>query len=312
MESSVTAVPTPLDDLNSRLTVVRDRVRGVALGHHTGFYLYGRAGTSKTYTVKKTLDEIEIKYEYLDGHLTPMGLFDLLATFHDRVIVLDDVSQIFADKKALQILLAALGNQPDDRHTRIVKYRRQGHDETIRFTGGIIAISNLELHSQPLLEALKSRVHYLKYSPTDEQIAALMVEVAKKGWPGDDPKLTADECREVATFLIAESQRIKVRLDMRMLVDKAFPDFLQHRNGDCEAHWKDLIRTSLAEQMVELTHTKAEATIRQASKEQELGLLQEIMAIHSTREDQIAEWTGRTGKSERAFYRRLKELGSDN
>lgn len=300
----------PLDDLNSRLTVVRDRVRGVALGHHTGFYLFGRAGTSKTYTVKKTLDEIESKYEYLDGHLTPMGLFDLLATYHDRVIVLDDVSQIFADKKALQILLAALGNQPDDRHTRIVKYRRQGRDQTVRFTGGIIAISNLELHSQPLLEALKSRVHYLKYSPTDEQIAALMMEVAKKGWPSDDQKLTANECREVATFLIAESQRINTRLDMRMLVDKAFPDFLQYRNGDCEAHWKDLIRTSLEEQMVELTHTKAAASSRQADKEQEHDAIREIMATFSDRLEQLAEWTTRTGKSERAFYRRLKEIDS--
>lgn len=297
-----------LDDLNCRLTVVRDRVRGVAFGHHTGFYLFGRAGTSKTYTVRKTLDETETKYEYLDGHLTPMGLFDLLATYHDRVIVLDDVSQIFADKKALQILLAALGNQPDDRHTRIVKYRRQGHDQTIRFTGGIIAISNLELHSQPLLEALKSRVHYLKYSPTDEQIAALMMEVAKKGWPSDDPKLSPDQCLEVATFLIAESQRINSRLDMRMLVDKAFPDYLQHRDGDCEAHWKDLIRTSLEEQMVELTHTKAAASSRQAEKEREHDLLREIATMYSDRDDQIAEWIGRTGKSERAFYRRIKEL----
>lgn len=300
-------VVSPLDELNSRILVVRDRVRGVALGHHTGFYLFGRAGTSKTYTVKKTLDELEVKYEYLDGHLTPMGMFDLLATYHDRVIVLDDVSQIFADKKAIQILLAALGNQPDDRHTRIVKYRRQGHDQTVRFTGGIIAISNLELHSQPLLEALKSRVHYLKYSPTDEQIAALMMEVAKKGWPSDDQKLTTDECREVATFLIAESQRINVRLDMRMLVDKAFPDFLQHRDGDCEAHWKDLIRTSLEEQMVELTHTKAEESSRQACKEQEQEIVREIMATLSDRHQQLAEWTARTGKSERAFYRRLKE-----
>lgn len=299
---------SPLDELNSRLTVVRDRVRGVALGHHTGFYLFGRAGTSKTHTVKKTLDGLETNYEYIDGHLTPMGLFDLLDTYPHRTIVLDDVSQIFADKKALQILLAALGNQPDNRHTRIIKYRRQGHDKTIRFTGGIIAISNLELHSQPLLEALKSRVHYLKYSPTDEQIAALMMEVAKKGWPAENPKLKPAECVDVATFLIAESQRMNIRLDMRMLVDKAFPDFLQHREGDTEAHWKDLIRTSLEEQMVELVHTKAEAHTRQQCKEDEQEIVRDIQAGFVDRDEQIAEWVARTGKSERAFYRRLKEL----
>lgn len=301
-------ISSSLDELNSRLTVVRDRVRGVAFGHHTGFYLCGRPGTSKTYTVRTTLDDLNVKYEYLDGHLTPMGLFDLLATFHDRVIVLDDVSQIFADKKALQILLAALGNQPDDRHSRIVKYRRQGLDQTIHFTGGIIAISNLELHSQPLLEALKSRVHYLKYAPTDDQIASLMFEIARKGWPRETSTLTSDECLEVAEYLILESQRLNVRLDMRMLVDKAFPDYLQHREGDCESHWKDLIMTSLEEQMVELIHTKAEAHSRQARKEDEHDMIREIMAEYDERDRQLAEWSARTGKSERAFYRRLKEL----
>jgi len=298
----------PLVDLNSRLTVIRDRVRGVALGHHTGFYLFGRPGTSKTYTVKTTLDELGVKYVYVDGHLTAMGLFELLEEQPDRIIVLDDVSQLFTDKKALQILLAALGNQPDDRHTRIIKYRRQGKDRTIRFSGGIIAISNLELHSQPLLEAVKSRVHYLKYSPTDEQLAALMMEVARHGWPITSPKLTPGECLEVAVFLIGECQRLGVRLDMRLLVDKAFPDYLQHREGDTEAHWKDLVLTTLEEQLIDLTHTKAEAPSRHAQKEIEHEIIRQLIDEFSDREEQVAAWIERTGKSERAFYRRLKEV----
>jgi hypothetical protein len=299
---------SPLVDLNSRLTIIRDRVRGVALGHHTGFYLFGRPGTSKTYTVKTTLDELGVKYVYVDGHLTPMGLFELLDEQHDRIIVLDDVSQLFADKKALQILLAALGNQPDDRHTRIIKYRRQGKDQTIYFTGGIIAISNLELHAQPLLEALKSRVHYLKCNPTDDQLSALMLEVAGKGWPASAPKLSAEECLEIAIFLVASCKRLNVRLDMRLLVDKAFPDYLQHREGDTEAHWKDLVLTTLEEQLIDLKHTKAEAPSRQAQKEIEHELLSQLIAESADREQQVAAWMKRTGKSERAFYRRLKEL----
>jgi hypothetical protein len=305
----------PLDDLNSRLTIIRDRVRGVARGHHTGFYLFGRPGTSKTFTVKTTLNELDVNYVYFDGDLTPMGLFELLEEQHDRTIVLDDVSSLFLDKSALQILLSALGNQPDEHDTRLIKYRRQAKEATIRFTGGIIAISNLELHAQPLLEALKSRVHYLRYNPTDEQMAALMLEVAAKGWSAQDLELSAEECLEIADFLIAECQRRSVRLDMRLLVDKAFPDFLQHREGDCEAHWKDLVLTTLEEQMVELTHTKAEASSRQAKKEQEHEILRQILSEHDSREEQISTWTERTatptrpGKSDRAFYRRLKELG---
>lgn len=125
----------------------------------------------------------------------------------------------------------------------------------------------------------------------------------------ETPKLTSDECLEVAEYLITESQRLNVRLDMRMLVDKAFPDFLQHREGDTEAHWKDLILTSLEEQMVELNYTKAEAHSRQARKEDEHDIIREITAECDERDRQLAEWSARTGKSERAFYRRLKELG---
>ena len=296
----------PLEELNRRLSVVRDRVRGVALRHHNGFYLFGPAGCAKTYTVIKTLVEEDCPYHYHDGHLTPMGLFDLLAEQHDRVIVLDDVSEIFAQKIALQILLAALGNQPDEAGVRIVKYRRRGVEETIRFEGGIIMVSNLELDSGPVLKALKSRVHYLRYTPSDEQIAAMMRAIAAKGWR----TLAPQECMEVADFLIAESTRLGSRLDLRHLVDKAFPDFLQFANGDAETHWKDLIRTTLEEQLVELKHTAPAGKLSRAeTKVQEQALVREIVAQYETKEDRVAAWMEQTTKSERAFYRRLEEVG---
>lgn len=297
-----------LETLERRLAIIRDRVRGVALGHTHGFYLYGRPGTSKTYTVKKALEAEQVAYEYHVGHLTPMGLFELLEEEHDRVILLDDVSAIFQQPIALQLLLAALGRQPDDTDERIVRYRRQGHEQTVHFTGGIICISNLELHSAPLLEALKSRVHYLHYDPSDEQMAALMRQVASKGWPDKCPRLSAVECLEVAEFLIAESRRLDVRLDMRLLVDKAFPDYLQHRSGDAEAHWKDLVATTLEGRLTELKHTPMPQRSRQERKESEHELIQGILTEFTTREERLRAWRERTSKSERAFYRRLQEL----
>jgi len=158
---------SPLQELQQQLAIVRDRVRSVARKLSNGLYLFGPAGTSKTYTVKTTLDDLKLKrpYQYHLGHITSMGLFDLLGECHDRIIVLDDVSELLNSKIALQILLAALGNQPDDTGERIVKYQRQGHDEIVRFTGGIILISNLKLHATPLLDALKSRVQLSMLQP---------------------------------------------------------------------------------------------------------------------------------------------------
>ena len=295
----------PLAELNRRLAVVRDRVRGVAYGHHNGFYLFGRPGTAKTHTVQRTLDEEDCTYFYHNGHLTPMGLFELLDEQHDRVIVLDDVSEIFGQRKALQILLAALGNQPDGSGARIIKYRRQGSEETIRFTGGIILISNLKLHASPLLEALKSRVHYLQYNPTDEHIAALMLDIASSGWK----TLSPVECRQIADFLIAQPRELRVRLDLRLLVDKAFPDYLQWKNGKSETHWKDLVRTTLEEQLVPLEYTTQAHRTRRERKEEEHAIVRAIIDQHPTREEQVRAWREQTGKSQRAFYRRLAEMG---
>lgn len=276
---------------------------------HNGFYVYGRAGTSKTHTVRTTLESIGTKYEYHSGHLTPIGLFELLETHHDRVIVLDDVSSIFKDKVALQILLAALGTQAAGSACRVIKYKRKASDQRIRFTGGIIAISNLELHGDGVLTALKSRVNYLKYDPTDEQMEAMIREVAAKGWTGKGEAMQSQECLQVADFLIAESHRLNIRLDMRNLVDKGYPDFLQHRNGHSETHWKDLIRTTLEEQLVDLQHTAAESGTREETKRKEQMIAKTLAAEYPDRASRVAKWIELTGKTQRAMYRRLVEVG---
>jgi hypothetical protein len=298
-------MPNPLEELNHRLAVVRDRVRGVALRQTPGFYLFGRPGSAKTYTVRMTLDGEGFPYFYHDGHLTPMGLFELLDEQYDRVIVLDDVSELFASKIALQVLLAALGNQPDEPGVRIIKYRRQGREETVRFQGGLILISNLELHSAPLLQALKSRVHYLHYAPTDEQLIALMRHIAAQGWNGLSPA----ECSDVAEFVIEKATSNGVSPDLRLLVDKALPDYLQWRNGQCETHWRDLVLTTLEEQLVPLEHTTQAHRTRWHRKQEEHAVLRGILEEYATRDEQILAWVSETGKSDRAFYRRLGELG---
>lgn len=141
---TTTAATVPTDpalaELNERLALVRDRVRGVAKQGQAGFYLYGRAGTSKTYTVRTTLEELGVKYQYQNGHITPIGLFETLEEHPDGIIVLDDVSEIFKQPTAKSILLAALGSQPNG--VREIRYKRQGVTAKVRFSGGVIAISN--------------------------------------------------------------------------------------------------------------------------------------------------------------------------
>lgn len=298
--------PSELDKMNQRLAVVRDRVRGVALKHHNGFYLYGRAGTSKTYTICTTLETHSYPYKYCSGRLTPMGLFDLLDEYRDGTIVLDDVGEILRQQTALQILLAALGNQPGG--IRTIDYRRQGMAVSIPFRGSLILVSNLELHDAPLLAALKSRVTCLKYNPSNGEIAALMRVIALRGWSRDDVQMTPTECHVVTEYLIGESCRIGCDLDLRLLLDKAFPDYVQYRNGQTESHWKDLLSTTLLEELIDLKHPlrRLGRADRKAAEQQ---IVRELVARYPSRPDQLVAWREQTGKSDRAFYRRLEELG---
>ncbi len=109
--------------------------------------------------------------------------------------------------------------------------------------------------------------------------------------------------------MIEESLRLKVRLDIRLLVDKSFPDYIQHREGHSDTHWKDLIRTTLMEQSMPLEHTEAEAPTRKEKKMKEHDIIRQLLAEFSDRGQRATAWKERTGKSERAFYRRLREVG---
>jgi hypothetical protein len=166
----------PLNELKQQQAVIRTFVQGVAERRFAGFCLSGRPCTGKTHLVMTILNELNIPYKYRSGRLTPMGLFSLLAEQHDSIIVLDDASWLLENRITLQMLLAALCDRPGSTGGRFVTYRRQGQDETVRFTGRLIIISDKE--PAPLL---MDHVHYLRYDPTDEQITALMREIASKG-----------------------------------------------------------------------------------------------------------------------------------
>jgi len=300
-----------LAELHRRQEIVRDYVRGVARQYATGLYLFGRPGTAKTHTVRAVLEqEIKEIFTYQRGHLTPMGLFELIASHADEVIVLDDLGAVLKSDVALQILLSALEHPTSRDRSRVVKYRRQGREERAVFRGGIVCISNRELHDDELLGAFKSRVHTLNYDPTDAQLGALMLDIADRGWPcgSANPEIGPEAARMVAHYLIGEMLRLTCRFDLRLLVNKAFPDYQQWKDGEAESDWRDLITASIEEHLVAVRHAEDSPVSREERKNGEHSILQEIMRVHSSRDERVRAWMERTGKSERAFYRRLAEM----
>jgi hypothetical protein len=297
--------PNPhYEELTRQLKVVKDRVRAAVHGLSTGLYLHGRPGTSKTHTVRSTLEALGVGYAYSSGHLTPRGLFDLIVENCDRVIVLDDVTALFGQPVALQILLAALGSPHGGSGARVVKYKTAHGDRVVRFTGAIICISNLPLagRHREALAALGDRVPVLAYEPSDEQVAALILRLAQEGAGGVRP----DAAREVAEYLLGQCKLRGVRPSVRLFIDKALKDYRLFELGACETHWRDLVVSGLEQQLVELRHPTADLSRKdQAEAERRLAL-----AIHQgggAATERVERWHARTGKSQAAYYRRLKE-----
>jgi hypothetical protein len=227
-----------LNDLQRKFQLIEDRVSSVVHGYHTACYLVGRPGTSKTFTVKKELERLAVHWFLQNARMTPMGLFSVLAEHPEHVVVLDDVSSLFANDQAMQILLAALDGEP--KRPRTVSYRSKDIDMKVIFTGSIIAISNVPLRCDPLARALGSRVVQLEHEPSDDEIAAFMRHLAAQGIDG----LSSNECTEVADFIVGETLGQKLRLDLRHL-NKAWQDYRQWKDKKAKSHWKDLVRTSL-------------------------------------------------------------------
>jgi hypothetical protein len=314
--NEIAAEKQALVELDQKLLVARDRIRQVAHGEASGFYWHGRPGTGKTHTVLMTLTEMGIKFHYHKGYITAGGLLELLAKHCSSIIVLDDVSAIFDDKKAVQYLLAVLGRLNGT--ALPMSHTRQGLEISFTFTGGIICISNLAVESKGMLSAFKSRVRTLQHSPTDLMLIALCRHrICQKGWPIVKAESTAHECHEVIDWVGEESQRLGVPVDLRVIMEKAMPDYLAWRKKQTEAHWHDLVTTTLEEEVTSLAYTPPggvnKVGIRQTTKEQEQQIVRAILKEYSTRKDRMWAWKERTRnlgreKSDKAFERRWAEV----
>ena len=65
---------------------------------------------------------------------------------------------------------------------------------------------------------------------------------------------------------------------------------------------------SIEEHLIEVRHSPEGPVSREAQKQEEHAIIRELQGRYATREERVEEWTRRTGKSERAFYRRRAEL----
>ncbi len=278
-------------------TLLRTRTLSVARRYQTGAYVCGRPGTGKTHTVLEAIDAERLPRIYRNSSMSANGLWEELEANPESTLILDDISNLFTYKRALQVLLAALGGRPGE--PRPVTYSIKGTKKEFMYNGGIIAISNLPLKRDPLATALSSRVPPLDFEPTDEMVRAFMIAEAEKGYFD----LSPEECLEVVGFVIEESYRSEYRLDLRYMI-RGWQDRRMWRHGHAESDWRDLIRSG----MRRITVEEMEEPVGRAEKtrvKQEIAarLYEEFPDDKATRD---AEWRKLTGDSPWSMYRHIR------
>jgi hypothetical protein len=173
-------------------------------------------------------------------------------------------------------------------------------DIRFTFTGGVILIANKSLEALPELAALATRITVLQLIATFAEVAALMRSVAILGFTFGQDFVTPKECMEIAEYVIDRMRALDRPLDMRVYVN-GVKDYLQCKIGHSDTDWKDLIETRLRRTTV-LRERRADVMSREASIALELSRM-EISAA-----ERMRLWKERTGKSARAYWRRLNGI----
>ena len=102
------AFAAAIQGLEAKLDHIRDTVRGVVKTFHTGLFLHGEGGTSKSYTVLKELQALRAKYVLHNTRLTGRGLVDALKRAPTDIHVIEDAETLLDDKKSFGVLRSAL------------------------------------------------------------------------------------------------------------------------------------------------------------------------------------------------------------
>ena len=177
--------------------------------------MYGRGGTSKSFTVKEVFDKhCPEKYRYIQGGCTPGGFLDLLQENSmendNQHIVIDDVNELVKSLRNLQHFLEATDHKPNN--VRTVTYKKGGKEIKTHFDKGIVLISNVELnaHNNEVLQALDDRIFTHEHNPTDGELWTLIYYIADHS---EKPK----EWLGVADFLFEICIRVFRKTDYTII-----------------------------------------------------------------------------------------------
>ncbi len=296
-----------LASLEKKFQMLRDLTTAVAQRFKNGLFLYGDGGVGKSYTVLTHLKYLDATYLLFNSRMTAKGLFLALKHAPDSIHVLEDMERLTKDADAQGVLRSSLWAQPG--HDRVVTWTtaKDGQERFV-FRGGLILISNRPLADLPELRALATRIEVHRLDVTDTEMAALMRELASRGYQQEGKlAISPEQCFQVTEHLLAECRTAGCRLDLR-LQQKSFQTYLQWDQEWSASDWRDLVAASVREATYHFRH-EMNMTPREDRRAQRRNVLRQIIADNPTNAQRQEElYLEQTGFKRADFFRRKSEV----
>lgn len=282
--------PTPTTRLEQLQELLAHHVRIVAQKMSNGLFVYGsKGGLGKTKTILRTLCEEGVQPVILNGHCTPMALYEALYRNADKVVILDDADSLYRSLPALGILRSALWGETNAK--RLVTYNSTQSElpQSFHFSGQIVFVANIIPRNNAAFEAVLSRVDVFELSATNDDVLQLMRKLAVEGFED----LTATECLAVVDFIaeFASTRDLSLRL-----LEPSYRKVIYAKDANID--WRELVRTQLEQIGRDDTPSPVEGRAFEQSCMEEA-----VKANPSSVKDQEEMWCKATGKSRASFFR---------
>lgn len=178
-------------------------VKMVAEGISTGCIIESSAGLGKSHRTTSILNKMNVDYGYIDSYSSPASFYVWLYKNKDNIVVIDDIPNLFHDKRALSYLKAALWAVQSQRIVHnltqkpLIDEFGENVPDNFEVTGGLIMLTNILPIKNPHVQAVLSRVNYTKLEIPIEERLRIIEAIAKKKYD----ELNESERLEVVDFI---------------------------------------------------------------------------------------------------------------
>jgi hypothetical protein len=245
----------------------------------TSFIWKGEPGIGKSHVTMQTLEELGLRknkdFAVLSGYATPLELYTFLYENRNKIVVLDDIPNIFENETSYHLLLSILWTVT---YERMVYYLTSSNKLKVpgqfEFKGKVIFLTNrLPKDSTSLL----SRCLFYEMNLPYWQKLEIMEDIAKEGAISED----------VMMFIRSNTDETTKNFNLRTLVK--INGLYLHNNGD----WKRL-------------------SLEQLEIDETLRLVKEICSTIEKTSEQFRVFHERTGNSRATFFRMKDKLRNNS